>query len=81
MGETRDEKLGHALEESASLLESGDPNQQLATRIELWRVLGLQFLPRRRPEEDRHGVVSSAELGDLVDDFVGDSHKRTFYDV
>lgn len=42
--------------------------------VELWRVFRLQLVPGQWLEEDRHGVVSSAELGDLVDDFVGDPH-------
>ena len=42
--------------------------------IKLRRVFRLQFVPDRRLEEDRHSVVSSAELGDLVDDFVGYPH-------
>jgi hypothetical protein len=42
--------------------------------VELRRVFCLQLAPGRWPEEDRHGVVLSAELDNLLDDFGGDSH-------
>jgi hypothetical protein len=58
----------------------GDPYGQaedgwgVTLGVELWRVFRLQLLPGRWLEEDRHGVVLSAKLDNLLDDFGGDSH-------
>ena len=42
--------------------------------IEMWRVFFLQLLPSPWLEEDRHGIVSSAQLNDLLGNFVADPH-------
>jgi hypothetical protein len=42
--------------------------------IELRRVFRPQLVPCGGLEEDRHGVVPAAELGNLIDDFVGNPH-------
>jgi hypothetical protein len=58
----------------------GDPYGQakdgweVTLDVELRRVFCLQLAPGRWPEEDRHGVVLSAELDNLLDDFGGDCH-------
>ncbi len=42
--------------------------------IEMWRVFFLQLPPSPWLEEDRHGIVSSAQLDDLLGNFVADFH-------
>lgn len=42
--------------------------------IEMWRVFFLQLLPNPWLEENRYGIVSSAQLNDLLGNFVADPH-------
>jgi hypothetical protein len=42
----------------------------------MWQVFFLQLLPSSWLEENRHGIVSSAQLNDLLGNFVADPHAK-----